>query len=364
MDIKTIIHTLEQWAPGDYQESYDNSGLLTGDASWDCTGVLISLDCLESVVDEAIERGCNLIVAHHPILFRGLKKIIGKNYVEKVVIKAIKNDIALYAIHTNLDNVHTGVNRKIAELLGLENPKILVPKQGMLMKLVSFAPENVTENVLQSLYAAGAGNIGNYDQCSFRVEGTGTFRPSEEANPFIGEKMQQESAHENRIEVIFEKHKTARILQALRSAHPYEEVAYYLQTIENHHQEVGSGMIGTLPKPIPTKVFLTFLKEKMNVSCIRHTDLCKESIQKVAVCGGAGSFLIPVAKSQRADIYITSDIKYHEFFDAEGKIILADIGHYESEAYTKELIYDFLKEKFTNIALRLSDVYTNPIKYF
>lgn len=363
MKIKEIISSLESWAPSSYQESYDNSGLIVGDGNVELTKALITLDATEDVIDEAINEGCNLVIAHHPIVFRGLKQLNGKNYVERVVIKAIKNDVAIYAIHTNLDNVNTGVNYKIAEKIGLKELKILAPKSETLSKLVTFVPTESKETVLETLFDAGAGEIGNYDQCSFQLEGTGTFRPNEKANPHIGEQNKLEEVRETRIEVIFPSHLQGKVLGSLKQAHPYEEVAYYLSSLVNKNQEVGSGMIGTLEEPIEAMEFLSSLKEKMELNCIRHTPIVKEKVRKIAICGGAGSFLLSKAKGQGADVFVTGDFKYHEFFDAEDKIIIADIGHYESEKYTKDLIYDYLKENFTNIALRLSNVNTNPINY-
>ncbi len=363
MKIKEIINSLEQWAPRSYQESYDNSGLIVGDPNMELTSALITLDATEDVIQEAIQHQCNLVIAHHPIVFRGLKQLNGKNYVERVVIKAIKNDIAIYAIHTNLDNVINGVNHKIAEKIGLVNTRILAPKNEVLSKLVTFVPTKNKSKVLEAMFKAGAGQVGNYDHCSFQLEGTGTFRPNEKANPHIGERNQLESVDESRIEVILPKHLEGNVLNALRQSHPYEEVAYYLTDLTNKHQEVGSGMVGELAKPMKSTDFLHHLKEAMELNCIRHTEMVHEEIKKVAVCGGAGSFLLRNAIGARADVFITGDFKYHEFFDAEDKIIIADIGHYESEKFTKDLIYDYLKENLTNIALRLSNVNTNPINY-
>lgn len=364
MKIGEILKTLEQWAPLQYQESYDNAGLITGDPSWELTAGLITLDCTEDIVNEAIDKGANLIIAHHPIIFRGLKKLNGSNYVERTIIKAIKNDIAIYAIHTNLDNVSTGVNAKIANLLGLKHQKVLVPKTGILSKLVTFVPKSNTQEVLEALHEAGAGSIGNYDHCSFKVEGTGTFRPNEQANPHIGSANQDETVSESRIELMFPSHIRGNVISALKDSHPYEEVAYYITALENTNQEVGAGMIGQLDQPMSTVDFLRLVKEKLNVNCIRHTALHKDIVRKIAVCGGSGSFLLRNAISSRADVFITADFKYHEFFDADGKIIIADVGHYESEQYTKDLLYKYLNEKIANIALHLSEVDTNPIKYF
>lgn len=364
MKIKEIIQILENWAPPVYQESYDNSGLLIGDKNLDCSGCLITLDTIESIIDEALEKGCNLIVSHHPIIFGGLKKITGKNYVERTVLKAIKNDIAIYAIHTNLDNVLTGVNKMIADLIGLQNTKILSPKSKTLRKLTIYVPQDSSEVVKNALFEAGAGNIGNYEQCSFSSEGLGTFKPGAESNPTIGNAGGgRESVEEAKIEFLIPVHLTNAILNTLFRVHPYEEVSYFVTELTNTNQEVGSGMIGELPKSVSTMQFLEDLKAKMQINCIRHTNICKREIKRVAVCGGAGGFLLNNAKIANADIFITADYKYHEFFDADGQIIIADIGHYESEAFTKELIYDFLKEKLTNIALHSSKENTNPINY-
>ena len=361
--IKEVIRFLEQVAPPAYQESYDNCGLLTGNAEAELTGVLITLDTLEEVIDEAISQNCNLIVSHHPVIFKGLKKLTGSNYVERTIIKAIKNDIAVYAIHTNLDSVLHGVNHKIAEKLGLINLKILSPKKQLLKKLVAFIPSEATDNVMKELYAAGAGHIGNYSECSFRVEGLGTFKPNQAANPTIGNADELEFVKENRVEVIFPGYLEDKIVTALIQAHPYEEPAYDIFLLENSHKEVGAGLLGELPVAVSELDFLMNLKEKMNVPLVRHTAFLEKKVTKIAICGGSGSFLLKDAIKAKSDFFVTADFKYHEFFDAEKKIVIADIGHYESEIYTKELIYEILSKKFTNIALILSKVFSNPIRY-
>ena len=361
--IKELIRQIEQWAPPALQESYDNAGLIVGDPNRKITGVLICLDSTEEVIDEAIAKGCNFVLAHHPIVFGGLKRLTGKNYVERTVLKAIKNDIALYAAHTNLDNVKHGVNAKIAEKIGLVRTKILAPKNQRLMKLTTFIPAEQAEAVTLALNEAGAGQIGEYKNCSFHGNGTGYFQPSENANPAIGEANRLEKVQESRVEVIFPDYLQGSVLSALRKHHPYEEVAYYLHRLENTNQEIGSGMVGELEQPMSAREFLLSLKERMNLQVIKHTHLCKKEIRKVALCGGSGSFLLGKAKAHQADIYITGDFKYHEFFDAENSIIIADIGHYESEAFTKELFYEYLSKKIPNIALYLSSINTNPIQY-
>jgi dinuclear metal center YbgI/SA1388 family protein len=364
MQIRELVSYLEKWAPLAYQESYDNSGLLVGDVNTQIEGVLVSLDCIESVIDEAIEKKCNVVVAHHPIIFQGLKKITGKSYIERTIIKAIKNDIAIYAIHTNLDNIKGGVNFKIAEKLGLLDTRILLPKKEKIMKLTVFIPKDNSGQLLDSLYKAGAGAIGNYSNCSFRAIGKGTFKGNESSNPTKGEKGFYEEVDESRIEVIFPSFIKNAVLDAMVKGHVYEEVSYFLHVLENENQNVGSGVIGTLEKPLNAKEFLTSLKEEMAVKVIKHTNLCKTEIRTVAVCGGSGGFLLNDAIRNKADIFITSDYKYHEFFDAEGKIIIADIGHYESEQFTKELIRDEILKKMTTFATYLSTAETNPVNYF
>ncbi len=361
--IKDVTSFLESWAPGSYQESYDNSGLLTGNSSSDVKGILVSLDCTEEVVTEAIQTGCNLIVAHHPIIFKGLKKLTGSNYIERTIILAIKHDIAIYAIHTNLDNINTGVNLKIAQKIGLRNLQILVPKTDTLQKLVTFIPKSDAEKVLAAIHEAGAGQIGEYKNCSFQVEGIGSYLPTGSAQPHIGSIDRQEFVNEVRAEVIFPIHLAGKIMTAMKSSHPYEEIAYYLTNLNNENQEVGSGMIGELEEVMEPSVFLKGLKSSMNLSVIRHTNLLNRPIKRVAVAGGSGSFLLPKAIQAGADIFVTADFKYHEFFDADGKIIIADIGHYESEVFTKDLIVGVLMEKFPSFAINFSKTVTNPISY-
>jgi dinuclear metal center YbgI/SA1388 family protein len=362
--IRQLTAYLETLAPLAYQESYDNAGLIVGDPTTEITGVLVSLDATEVVVDEAIAKGCNVIVAHHPIVFKGLKKLNGKNYVERTVIKAIKNDVAIYATHTNLDSVQGGVNYKIADKLGLQNVQILAPKAQVLSKLVTFTPTADTQRVLDALHEAGAGNVGNYKNCSFRTAGTGAYQATGQANPAIGEIGEYHQEPEDRIEVIFPTHKQAVILAALRKAHPYEEVAYDVYSLDNQNQEVGSGAVGDLPEPLDGHAWLTYLKEKMDLSLIRHTVLLDRPVRRIAVCGGAGSFLLNDALRAGADVFVTADYKYHEFFDADGRIVICDVGHYESEVFTKELISQHLAKKFTTFAVILSETGTNPVRYF
>ncbi|TAD94947.1 MAG: Nif3-like dinuclear metal center hexameric protein [Bacteroidetes bacterium] len=364
MKIKEITQYLESIAPLAYQESYDNSGLIVGNPQTEITGILICLDSIEDVLDEALAKNCNVIIAHHPIIFGGLKKITGKNYVEKIIIKAIKNDLAIYAIHTNLDNVWNGVNAKISDKLGLKNQRILLNKAKTLRKLTTFVPVQDSEKLLEALAKAGAGNIGNYSNCSFLVEGTGTFLPNENANAHIGKPNQLEKVKENRIEVIFPVHLQQNVLNALQTAHPYEEVAYYLHELENQNQELGSGMIGELENEMTENEFLAHLKQKMGLKVIKHTKFLNKKVKKVAVCGGTGSFLLKTAISNQADVFVSADFKYHEFFDADHQIMIADIGHYESEIFTCELLKDFVEKRFLGLEIQITKVVTNPVEYF
>jgi len=361
--IRDVVQYLESIAPLSYQESYDNAGLIVGESDRAVEGVLVTLDCTEAVVSEAIASGCNLIVAHHPIVFKGLKRLNGTSYVERVVMMALKADVALYAIHTNLDNVHTGVNRKICQLLGLINLRILQPRRDTLSKLVTFVPSDKSGDVLEALYAAGAGRIGNYSDCSFSVSGTGSFTPNNSANPTIGAIGTKEWVEEIRAEVIFPSHLQDQVMRALRKAHPYEEVAHYITPLSNDNQDVGAGMVGDLASPVEPMAFLHGLKESLGVQVIRATRVLDKPVKRVAVCGGAGSFLLKRAIQSGAEMFISADFKYHEFFDAEGRITIADIGHYESEVHTKELVVDVLMKKFPTFAINFSKTVTNPISY-
>ena len=364
MKINDIILYLESLAHPSLQEHYDNAGLITGDAGWECSGIICSLDAIEEVVKEAISKKCNLVVAHHPIIFGGLKKINGKNYVEKAIIAAIKNDIAIYAIHTNIDNVIEGVNGKMANMLGLKNISILSPKENTLKKLFTFAPVDKAEEVRNAIFIAGGGHIGNYSECSFNADGTGTFKAGEGTNPFVGDIGKQHQEKETRIEVIFPSFLENKIVAAMKMAHPYEEVAYDIVPLSNTYQSIGSGVIGEWPDAIDEKQFLAKVKEVFHVPVIRHTVLLNKAIKRVALCGGAGSFLTSKALAAGVDAYITADIKYHEFFDANNKMLITDIGHYESEQFTIDLLKGILEQKFPTFAVLKTEVKTNPVHYF
>jgi len=364
MTVRDIIQSLEHWAPAEYQEGYDNARLIVGDPNAKVEQVLCTLDCTEEVVREAIEKGCQLIVAHHPIVFGGLKSLTGKNYVERTVMMAIKNDVSIYAIHTNLDNVWTGVNRKIGEKLGLQDLKILSPKKEVLLKLFTFVPHASLESVRNALFAAGAGSIGDYDHCSFGQEGAGTYRGNEDTNPAIGTPGSDHTEPETKLEVVLPIHLQRQVVAALIQAHPYEEVAYDLIRLENMYPRLGSGMVGELTTETAMSSFMKDVSKSFKLKALRHTPILKQKIKKIAFCGGAGRFLLPDAIASGADVFITSDVKYHEFFDADGKIVIMDIGHFESEQFTPELIKEYLDEKFPTFAVLLSEAGTNPVHYY
>ena len=363
MKIRDIITCLESVAPLGFQESYDNAGLILGNSESIVSSTLITIDITEAVIDEAIEHKCGLIISHHPILFKGLKRINGDSYIERCVIKAIKNDIAIYAAHTNLDSISKGVNSKICEKIGLINTRILEPRADMLLKLVAFIPVNHLEKVREAVFAAGAGQIGKYDQCSYNIEGSGTFRGAEDTNPFVGIKGEFHSEKEIRFETIVPKHLKNKVIKALIDAHPYEEVAYDLYSLQNELPTVGAGMIGDLPRNENEADFLYRIMEIFDCKVIRHTTLLNNPVRKVALCGGSGSFLLSRAIAEEADVFITADLKYHDFFDAENKIVVVDIGHYESEQFTKEVFHELLIKKIPNFALHLSEIKTNPVMY-
>ncbi|MBA2612764.1 MAG: Nif3-like dinuclear metal center hexameric protein [Bacteroidetes bacterium] len=364
MTVREIITEIENFAPLAYQEDYDNCGLITGQKDQTITGALLSLDCTEEVIDEAIKNNCNLIIAHHPILFTGLKKINGNNYVERTIIKAIQNNIAIYAAHTNLDNVKLGVNKKMGDKLGLKSLQILAPKGNLLKKIVTFVPASHHQSVLQALFDAGAGNIGNYSNCSFNLEGTGTFKGNTNTTPFLGKPGELSEEKEIRIETVFEFNKEPVIISTLLKTHPYEEVAYDIYSIANKHLQIGSGMIGELDKEMNEDDFLAHVKKCLMSGCLKHTKKLGKSIKKVAICGGSGRFLLNNAINSGADAFITSDFKYHEFFDAENKLLLVDAGHFETEQFTPEIFYEIIQNKFPTFAIRLSKSNTNPINYF
>ena len=363
MKIKEIVSALERFAPLPLQDGFDNAGLQIGLTDAEATGALLCLDVTEAVLDEAIALGYNLVISHHPLIFKGYKSITGKDYVERCILKAIKNDLVIYAAHTNLDNAAGGVNFKIAEKIGLKNVRVLEAKENALLKLVTFVPTAQADEVRKALFAAGCGCIGNYDSCSYNIEGEGTFRAGDGTHPFCGKAGELHTEREVRVETVLPAHKKAEAIKALLSKHPYEEPAFDLYPLQNSWKQAGAGIIGELEKPETELEFLKRIKKLFEVGCLRHNKLTGREIQTVALCGGAGAFLMPLAISNRADVFITGEIKYHDYFGHDTDILLAEIGHYESEQYTKEIFYTIIRDLFPNFAVQLTQVNTNPIKY-
>ncbi len=363
MRIKDVAKILEHFSPLQFQEAYDNSGLCIGNPETEVTGILLTIDITEPVIDEAFSKNCNLIISHHPLIFNEIKRLTGYKYTERCIIKAIRNNIAVYSAHTNFDAVFDGVNNKICEKLLLQNCRILSPIKGQLKKLVTFVPNNYADKVREALFNAGAGNIGNYDSCSYNTTGKGTFKGNDYTIPFAGEKGKLHSEDETRIETIFPQFLQKNIIEALLAAHPYEEVAFDIYSLENTYNKVGMGMIGELPESLDELSFLQKVKTIFNAGSIRYTKLLGKPVKKIAVCGGSGSNLLSNAINNNADVFITGDFKYHQFFDADGKILIADIGHYESEQFTKEIYYNLLIKNFPKFAVHFSSINTNPINY-
>ena len=363
MKIFQITQILEEWAPLHYAEDFDNVGLLVGNPNDEVSGILVTHDCLEEVVDEAIERNCSLIICFHPILFKGLKRFNGNSHVVRAVRKAIKNDVAIYAIHTALDNQAHGVSFGLSQALGLTNTSILLPKEDTIKKLNFYVPKSKADQVRDTLFAAGAGKLGNYDKCSFSSDGKGSFRPAQNSTPYVGRKGEQHIEDEIQIQMVFQKHVSSEITKALLSSHPYEEVAYEINSLENSNPNLGMGMIGHLPKSMKPSSFLKFVKKTLGTPSLRHSQLGTNNIDRVAVLGGSGSFAIQAAKRKKVDAYITADLKYHDFYEGNQSFLVVDAGHYETEQHTKKLILNYLTEKLPNFAILLSEVDTNPIKY-
>jgi len=360
--VRQVCQQLERWAPLALQENYDNAGLLVGDPLALVSGVLVSLDLTESVIDEALGKGCNLIVSHHPVIFGKLRSLAEQTYVERCVSKAIRSGLALYAIHTNLDHLQAGVSARMASELNLVNGRVLQPKSGILRKLVTYVPTTHLDIVREALFAAGAGRLGKYSKASFGTEGVGTFLPEEGSNPFSGTLGEMQYEAEIRLEVVFPHWQESSIVGALLQAHPYEEVAYDLFVLANATFDYGAGYLADLPEEMEPIRFLNLLKQRFG-GMIRYTALPQKKIKKIALCGGAGAFLLPDALREGADVFVTADFKYHQFFDADKRIMVADLGHYETEQFTKDLIANFLSEKFTTFAVLISETKTNPVNY-
>ncbi|MFW5944686.1 MAG: Nif3-like dinuclear metal center hexameric protein [Bacteroidota bacterium] len=364
MQIKELVNYLNTAIPNGLQEEYDNSGLLVDSTNNELSGVLVTVDVTEEVIDEAVDKGANFILAHHPLIFSGLKSLTGKDHVERCVIKALKNDVAIYAAHPSLDTLKGGFNFMMADMLRLQDKKILRPKQDQLIKMVFFVPHDHTDQVRKAVFDAGAGIIGNYDQCSYNLKGQGTFRPGEASDPWSGTKGEIHFEEETRVATFFPSYKMAGVVEALHQAHPYEKVVYDLYPLKNTDNDWGAGVIGNIGEKMPEKEFLDMVKQQLDTECIRHTKLLYSFVSRVAIAGGSGSFLLNDAISEKADVFISADFKYHDFFEADEKILIADIGHYESEQMSKAYFYELLTKKFHNFATHLSEVNTNPINYY
>lgn len=364
MKIKEVIHALEMFAPLPLQESYDNAGLQVGLTDAEITGALLCIDVTEAIVEEAIKKDCNLIVSHHPLIFKGCKSLTGRDYVERCVMQAIKYDIAIYTLHTNIDNAPEGVSHKMGQLLGLQNMQVLEQKENLLLKLSVYVPHDYVEKVRTALFQVGCGHIGAYDQCSFGVEGVGTFRSQEGSNPFCGTPRILHNEPETRLEVILPTYLRRVAVTALKSAHPYEEPAFDLLPLYNEWSTVGSGIIGELPIPMDEKDFLCKVKKIFKIGAVKHSPFTVgRSIKRVALCGGSGGFLLPLAAQQQADVFLTGEIKYHDYFYYQDKLLIADIGHYESEQYTTEIFESVIRKLSSDIRIVTTEINTNPINY-
>ncbi|MFO7978193.1 MAG: Nif3-like dinuclear metal center hexameric protein [Bacteroidales bacterium] len=364
MLLKEFLQELETIAPSSLQESYDNSGLQVGDPGMELTRGLICLDVTQGVIAEAIQQNCNLVISHHPLIFKGLKRITGQHYVDKIIMEAIKNDIAIVSVHTNLDNLKTGVNFKLASMLGLKNIRILDPRKGIVKKLVVFCPVAHAHLVREAIFKAGAGHIGEYSSCSFNVQGSGSFRAGQQANPFVGKINELHFEPEERIETVFPAYLENNILQAMLKSHPYEEVAYDVYSLDNAFDQVGSGITGELEEPVPEQAFLAHVREVLQVPVLKHSPFTGQVITKVALCGGSGSFLLEQAMKSASQAFITADVKYHQFFEPWPRLLLIDAGHYETEQFTKQLLYEVVNKKISKFALLISEAHTNPVSYF
>ncbi len=364
MQIKQIVRELEEFASLSLQESYDNSGLAVGDIDREVQSVLLCLDVTVEVMEEAEKIGAGLIISHHPVIFGKLEKLTGSTYAERIVIRAVRSNIALYSSHTNIDSVIGGVNSRIADKIGLKDCEILSPARGILKKLAVFVPVDHAASVRQAIFDAGAGHIGEYDQCSFNIEGAGSFRGSEKSDPFAGKPGTLHFEKEIRVETIFPGFLESRIIERMKEAHPYEEVAYDIYPLDNKYHRAGMGMAGNLENPMDPTEFLMFLKEVFRSQSIRHSAIPDRKISRVALCGGSGSFLAGAARKSGADVYVSGDFKYHDFFQPDQRMMIADIGHFESEQFTLEIFHELLTKKIPNFAVHFSEVNTNPIHYF
>lgn len=362
MQVRDLTSVIENYAPLSLQESYDNAGLICGSLDNEVSSVLLCTDVTEAVIDEAIAGNFNLIISHHPLSIQPLKNLLPDNWIKRCLIRAIKNDLNIYAAHTNMDAVPKGVSGKIADKLELTKREIL-KKEGKLYSLTFYTPLREAEKVRQAVLDTGAGHIGNYSHCSFNSTGTGTFLSGKDSHPFCGEPSSLHHEEEIKTEITVPDYLLASAVKRLKEVHPYEEPVWNSVCIDNTNPLTGFGIIGELEQAVDTREFLERIKTIFHCGMIRHTALCKPQVKRIAVCGGSGAFLIRQAISAGADLYITGDIKYHDFFNTENRLILADIGHYESEQYTKEIFYELVTKKISKFAVQFSKVNTNPINY-
>jgi dinuclear metal center YbgI/SA1388 family protein len=364
MLIKEILTEIERLAPLPLQEGFDNAGVQVGDVNREVTGALLCLDVTEKVVHEAVEKGCNLIISHHPLAFKPFKSLTGNTYIERCLIKSCKYDLVIYSAHTNLDNAVGGVNYRLAEIIGLRKVRILSPQKQALLKIVTFVPEAHAETVRNALFEAGAGHTGNYDSCSFNLPGDGTFRAGENCHPYCGEAGKLHHEKEIRIETILPAFRKSNVLRALLSVHPYEEPAFDIYPLENVRHTAGSGIVGELPESEDAHEFLARIKKLFQADCVKHSGgWTGQFVRKIAVCGGSGAFLIPEAMAAGAEVFVTGEAKYNDFYDVENKLLLAVIGHYETEICTKDIFFDVISKKSATFAVHISNTDSNPVKY-
>lgn len=364
--IKEVLQAMDAICSESIQESWDNSGLQWGDDSETVKGVIVSLDVTMDVINEAIDCGCNLIIAHHPLIFGPLKQV-RKNgtEVERLAYHCIQNSIAVYAAHTNWDKVAQGVSWVMAKRIGLLNEEILQPeKDGLCNLKVMGTPRDIAE-IRKAWFNAGIGNVGEYSNCSFTTDGWGTFEPSESANPSVGEKNKTEFLRENAIEILCTKKDVSKALAIATETSSYETIAHSIIPLKNTNDTLGFGCIGELKEALSLSDFLALCKEKYACKVVRYNPSEKiKNIKTVAVCGGSAIDFLPTAIARKADAYITADVKYHQFMLADDALTLVDVGHYESEIWAMEYLTHLISEKFHNFAIRLTTINTNSVRYF
>ncbi len=368
MTCKEIIKYFEEWAPKEIAWQKDNVGLQVGSLNNKLNNILLCLELHDQVIDDAIKKNCNLIISHHPLLFQPLKKIdLQNDKNSKLIEKLIKNNITLYSAHTNLDFTKEGVSFELAKKLKLNNIDFLVHQNSNQYKLSVFVPVDFVDKVANAIFENGGGRIGEYTNCSFRTKGNGTFKGSGNSNPYLGEKNKIELVEEIKLEVLVDSWKLKKILTAIFETHPYEEVAYDIYPLANSNKNYGAGTIGELDKPMHQKQFLDYVADNLKIKNFRYSK-GNNKIKKVALCGGAGSDLVKDALNSGADAFITADLKYHTFQDANEKILLIDAGHYETEIHSldevKRKLSHYTIGKNINTKIFKYEGSTNPIFFY